>query len=329
VTRQTVIIVALGLFLWSFSAPAQQSPKVPLVGILTDEALPLAAKSLEPFAQGLRDLGWIEGHNITFARRSAAEKYETLPSLAAELVGLQPDVILATGTLAARAAKRATQTIPIVFARSGDPVGWGLVASLARPGGNLTEFSTQFIEIVAKRVELLIIAAPEAKRVGALWVPSDPLAAPFLTEIERAARSLNLELVPAGVSGPNDFEPALRAAAEQRVGALILVPAVLFSEYPRELVDLTVKARLPTIFDTRAQVEMGGLMTYGPSASTFGDVYRRAAAYVDKILKGAKPADLPVQQPTKFELVINLKTAKALGLSLPYTLLGRADEVIE
>ena len=221
------------------------------------------------------------------------------------------------------------KTIGIVFTRSGDPVGWGLVASLARPGGNLTGFSTQFIDIVAKRSELLIIAVPEAKRVGALWVPSDPLAAPFLMEIEGAARSLNLELVPVGVSGPNDFEPALRAVAEQRVGALILVPAVLFSEYPRELVDLTVKVRLPTIFDTRAQVEMGGFMTYRPSASTFGDVYRRAAAYVDKILKGAKPADIPVEQPTKFELVVNLKTAKALGLTLPYTLLGRADEVIE
>ena len=227
---------------------------------------------------------------------------------------------------AARAAKVATRTIPIVFARVGDPVGSGLILSLARPGGNLTGVSIQLPDLTTKRPELLSTAVPNAKRVVALWHPSDPTATPNLKATERAAHSLNLELVAAEVRGPDDFEPAFRAMAHQGARALIMVPAVLFTEHVRQLVGLTAKARLPAMFFQREHVEAGGLMSYGP---VLPDMSRRAAVYVDKILKGVKPADIPVEQPTKFELVINLNTAKTLGLTIPSLLLVRADEVIE
>ncbi len=325
---QTRLIVALavGLFACSLAATAQQPAKVARVGILSDESPMLGANSFEAFAQGLRDLGWVEGQSIAFERRYAAEKNEVLPSLAAELVGLQPDVILAIGTRAARAAKSTTQTIPIVFARISDPIGSGLVAGLARPGGNLTGVSIQTRELAAKRLELLTEAVPDGQRVGALWDPNFPPAGPLLKEIEGAARSLNRELVPMAVRSVDDFEPALRAMVEQHVDALIVVNSTIFSEDIHRLTDLTVRARLPATFASREQVAAGGLMSYGPN---YPDMYRRAAAYVDKILRGAKPADIPVEQPTRFELVINLKTAKSLGLTIPPLLLGRADEVIE
>jgi putative ABC transport system substrate-binding protein len=326
VQARFIVALALGLFVVSLSAGAQQATKVARVAILSDESPLLGARSFEPFVHGLRDLGYVEGQNIAFEHRYAAEKNEILPNLAAELVGLQPDVILAIGTPAARTAKSATQTMPIVFARISDPIGSGLVLSLARPGGNLTGVSVQTRELAAKRLELLITAAPEAKRVGALWDPNFPPAGPLLKEIEGAARSLNLELAPMAVRSPDDFEPALRAMVEQRVDALILVNSTIFGEDIHRLPDLTVEARLPATFANREYVAAGGLMSYGPN---YPDMYRRAAAYVDKILKGAKPADIPVEQPTKFELVINLKTAKALGLTIPLLLLGRADEVIE
>ena len=311
----------------SVGALAQQSAKVPRVGILSDETPLLAAEFFEPaFAQGLRDLGWVEGENIVIERRYAAENYEILPSLTAELVRLDPNVIVAIGTPAARAAKGATQTIPIVFTRTADPVGWGLITSLARPGGNLTGLSIQLTELTGKRLELLITAVPDAKRVGVLWEPNFPPAASQLREVEVAARSLNLEIIPTEVRGPDDFEPAFQAMVEQRAGALIVVPGVLFVENVRQLADLTVRARLPTMFYRREFVEVGGLMSYGTNNT---EMYRRAATYVDKILRGAKPADIPVEQPTRFELIVNLKTAKALGLTIPLTILGRADEVIE
>jgi len=321
-----VVAFAFGLLAWSLSAGAQQPTKIARVGILSDESPSLGATTFEPFAQGLRDLGYIEGQNIAFEPRYASEKNEILPNLAAELVELQPDVILAIGTRAARAAKSATQTIPIVFARISDPIGFGLVPALARPGGNLTGVSVQTRELAAKRLELLTTAVPGAKRVGALWDPNFPPAGPLLKEIEGAARSLNLELAPTAVRSPDDFEPAVRAMVEQGVGALIVVNSTIFSEDIHRLPDLAVEARLPATFPNREAVAAGGLMSYGPN---YPDMYRRAAAHVDKILRGAKPADIPVEQPTKFELVINLKSAKALGLTIPLTLLGRADEVIE
>jgi putative ABC transport system substrate-binding protein len=321
-----IVTLVLGLFAVSLSAGAQQATKVARVAILSDESPLLGARSFEPFVHGLRDLGYVEGQNIAFEPRYAAEKNEILPRLAGELVGLHLDVVLAIGTPAARAAKSATQTIPIVFARISDPIGSGLVAALARPGGNLTGVSIQTRELAAKRLELLMLAVPGAKRVGALWDPNFPPAGPLLKEIEGAARSLSLELALTAVQSPDDFEQAVQAMVEQRVDALIVVNSTIFGEDIHRLADLTVEARLPATFANRDYVAAGGLMSYGPN---YPDMYRRAAVYVDKILKGAKPADIPVEQPTKFELVINLKTAKALGLTIPYTLLALADEVIE
>jgi putative ABC transport system substrate-binding protein len=317
-----VVAIAVGLCTWSLSADAQQPTKVPRVGILSEE-IRSSVEWYEPFAQGRRDLGYVEGRNIAFDRRYAEGKIEVLPSLATELVRNQPDVILAIGTPATRAAMSATQTIPILFTRIADPVGFGLVSSLARPEANLTGVSDLMVETGAKRLELLNKAVPDAKRVGVLWDPNFLPDRPQLREIEGAATVLNLELVPAEVGGPDEFHPALEAIAEQRTDALIVLPGEIFDANSQLIAELTAKARLPTMFQRREPVEAGGLMSYGP------DMYRRSAAYVDKILRGAKPADLPVEQPTKFELVINLKTAKALGLTIPYTLLGRTDEVIE
>jgi putative tryptophan/tyrosine transport system substrate-binding protein len=321
-----IAVLTFGLLAWSLSARAQQPAKVPLIGILSDETPTLAAKSFEPFAQGLRDLGWVEGRNITFERRSAAGENKILPSLAAGLVSLQPEVIVAVGTPAAQAAKNATQTIPVVFARIADPVGSGLVPALGRPAGNLTGVTSQSRELAAKRLELLITAVGGARRIGVLWDPNFLPDRPQLREIEGAAPVLNLEFVPAEVGGPDEFHRALEAIAEQRTDALIVLPGEIFDANSQLIAELTAKARLPTMFQRREPVEAGGLMSYGPD---YHEMYRRSAAYVDKILRGAKPADLPVEQPTKFELVINLKTAKALGLTIPYTLLGRTDEVIE
>jgi len=319
-----IVAFALGLFPWSLSASAQQPPKVPRIGILSDEGPSQASKTFELFAQGLQELGWADGRNVTIDQRYAAGKYEILSSLADELVHLQPDVIFAIGTPAARAAKATTQTIPIVFARAADPVGLGLVSSLARPGGNLTGLSLQNFEIDAKRLEFLVTAVSDAKRVGVLWDPGFRTVG--LKEVEEAARSLNLELVPAEVRRPDDFEQAVRAMLEKGASALYVLGAGIFLDHSQQLLDLTVKVRIPAMFYRREFVEAGGLMSY---AASVHDMYQRAAAYVDKILKGAKPADLPVEQPTKFELIINLKTAKALGLTIPLSILARADEVIE
>jgi len=318
--------LALGLFTWSLSAGAQQATKLARVGILSDESPWLAAETFEPFAHGLQDLGYVEGQNIAFEQRYAAEKNEILPGLAAELVALRPDVILAIGTPATRAAKSASQTIPIVFARISDPIGLGFVAGLARPGGNLTGVSLQLTDIEPKRVELLVTAVPDVRRLGVLWIPWLPSGGPELREIEEVARSLSLEVVPAEVRSPDDLEPAILKLGEQRVGALMVVPGPIFTGHISRMVELTAKARLPAMFWRKEHVEAGGLMSYG---TNYGEMYRRAAAYVDKILRGAKPADIPVEQPTKFELVINLNTAKALGLTIPSLILARTDEVIE
>jgi len=270
-----IAALSLSLFAWPLSSGAQQPTKVPLLGILSDESPSLVAKSFEPFAQRLRDLGWTEGQNIAFERRYAELKYEILPGLAAELVRVQPDLILAIGTGAARAAQSATQTIPIVFARIGDPIGYGLVTSLSRPGGNLTGLSILTRELEGKRLQLLTTAVPDANRVGVLWDPSFPAADPVFREIEAAARSLNVELLLAEVRGSDDFEPAFRAMAERHATALIVAIGIIFTEHRERLLDLTAKARLPSMFSVKEFVEAGGLMSYGPN---FPDMYRRAAA---------------------------------------------------
>jgi putative ABC transport system substrate-binding protein len=328
--RRTLLVGSLGLLAAPLAAEAQEHKpgKVPRVGLLTDESVSLAwaALPVEAFSKGLRDLGWIEGQNVTFERRYAEGKYEVLPGLAAELVRLRVDVIVAFGTPATRAAKNATETIPIVFARVGDPVGSGLVRSLARPGGNLTGVSVLSVELGAKRLELLREALPGVTRVGVLWDPSFSPDAPELRQIEGAARSFGVRLQPVAVQRPEEFEGALLAMKRQRAGAVYVMGGLVFAEHRKRLADLAAKIRLPIMVWRRELVEAGGLLSYGPN---FPDTYRRAAGYVDKVLKGAKPADLPVEQPTQLELVINLKTAKALGLTIPPTVLARADEVIE
>jgi putative tryptophan/tyrosine transport system substrate-binding protein len=262
------------------SAYAQQPAKVPRVGILSDESPSLAARFFEPFAQGLRDLGWVEGQNIIFEWRYGEGQNKILPSLAAGLVGLHPEVIVAVGTPAARAAKSATESIPIVFARIADPIGSGLVVALGRPGGNVTGLTSQSRELAAKRLELLTTAVPSAKRVGVLWDPNFPPDGPQLQEIKGAAAILNLELIPEEVRGPDDFQPALRTMRKQLSDALIVLPGEIFDANAERIADLTAKAGLPTMFQRRELVEAGGLMSYGPD---YPDMYRRAAAYVDKI----------------------------------------------
>jgi ABC-type uncharacterized transport system substrate-binding protein len=326
--RQTWLFLAisLGTAVWSFQAAAQQPPRVARVAILSDESTSLGAKSFEPFALGLRDLGYLEGQNITFERAYANGKDEILPRLASDLVRTQPNVVLAIGTPATRAAKASTLKIPIVFARIADPIGLGLVNSLARPGGNVTGVSLIATDIAAKWLEMLIAAVPDTKRVAILWDPDFPASPPQFREIEEATGRLGLEIVSSPVRDVADFDSAIEAMLREHVTGVVVLPSPVFAEHPERIAEVLAKARLPAIFGRREQVEAGGLISYG---ANYPDMYRRAASYVDKILKGAKASDLPVEQPTKLELVINLKSARALGLTIPFLLLQRADEVIE
>jgi putative ABC transport system substrate-binding protein len=277
----------------------------------------------EGFRQGLRDLGYVEGQSIALEYRYAEGKVERLPVLAAELVRLHVDVILGDGGVGARAAQHATETIPIVFT-SPDPVGQGLVASLASPGGTMTGVTFNDPALMGKRLELLKAAVPGITRVAYLWV-ENLLTARALHEAERAAHALNLQLYPVEVREPFPFDEAFATIAAAHADALLVQPSVEFATRRTQIVDLAAQTRLPAIFEAREFAEAGGLMTYGNSVPA---AFYRAATYVDKILKGAKPADLPVEQAMKFELVINLKTAQALGLTIPPTLLFQADEVI-
>ena len=318
------------LFIPLLAAEAQESRagKTPRVGLLSDESQSLmnAQVAFEALSKGLRDHGWVAGQNFTWERRFSEGKNEVLSQLAVDLVRLRLDVIVTFGTPATRAAKNATEAIPIVFARVGDPVGFGLVRSFARPGGNLTGVSILQVELGAKRLELLREAVPGVTHVGVLWDPSFPPAAPELRQIEAAARSLGVEIQPVAVQRAEEIEGALLAMKRQRAGAVFVVSSVVFGEHRERLADLAAKIRLPLMVYRRELVEAGSLLSYG---ANFPDMYRRAASYVDKVLKGARPADLPVEQPMNLELVINLKTAKALGLTVPRSLLLRADQVIE
>ena len=323
--RSTILltaVIALGLFLAPDPSHAQVVAKTPRIGMLTPAFDP--HPGFEGFRQGLRDLGYVEGQSIALEYRFAEGKAERLPELAAELVRLKMDVILASSVAAARAAQHATETIPIVFGGT-DPVGQGLVASLARPGGNITGVSYNDPALMGKRLELLKAAVPGVTRVAYLWYAA-PNAAPFLQEAERVVRALGIQLHPVEVRDPYPFDQAFATMAAAHTDALTTQPNAEFFTRRTQIVDLAAKMRLPVIFDTREFVEAGGLMAYGNSIPA---IYYRAATYVDKILKGAKPADLPVEQPTKFELVINLKAAQALGLTIPPTILFQANEVIQ
>ena len=306
-------------------AQAEQGGQVSRIGFLFYGAAG-ASPELDAFRQGLRDLGYIEGQNIIIEYRFANGRVGRLPELAAELVRLNLDVIVTPGTPASMAAKKATSTVPIIFAGVADAVGTGLVASLARPGGNITGLTSISAELGGKRLELLKAVVPKTSRVTVLYNPADPSNVLVLKELQESSRALGLTLQPLAVRGPDEFEGAFATMTRERVHALFGAAGVLTTEHRKPLVSLAAKSRIPAMWGERQFVEAGGLMSY---AVNFYDEVRRAATYVNKILKGAKPADLPVEQPTKFELVINLKTAKALGLAIPQPLLLRADEVIQ
>ena len=322
-----IVALVLGIFAAPFAADAQQPGKVFRIGILgtVPPTTPEVSRIWEALLQGLRDLGYVEGQNIVIERRYSEGRNERLPDLAADLVRLKVDVIVAAGTPPPYAAKRATTTIPIVMTNASDPVGSGLVASLARPGGNITGLSLLSPELAGK-LELLKETVPKVSRVAVLWNPANPVHTLILRQAEVAARSLRLQLQILEARGPNEFDSAFSAMTKERAGALLVLADPMFFGHRTRLADLAAKSRLPSVFLLREHADAGGLMAYGPSTR---DNFRRAATYVDKILKGAKPGDLPIEQPTKFELVINLKTAKALGLTIPRFVLGRADEVLQ
>jgi putative ABC transport system substrate-binding protein len=307
------------------AAKAQQPAKAARIGFLGSGTPAEAAPRLESFRQGLRDLGYVEGRDVVIEYRWAEGKFERLPDIAVELVGLKVDVIVATSSPAALAAKNATRTIPIVFVTAGDPVG-SLVAGIARPGGNITGLSLLAPEIVARQLQLLKEAVPKASRVAVLSNAANLYTAVMVKEIESAARSLGVRVQLLGVRGTDAFDRAFSAVTKERPGALLVLFDPLLFAYRTRIVEFANKSRLPGMYPHREYAEAGGLMAYG---SDLRDNFRRAATYVDKILKGARPADLPVEQPTKFELVINLQTAKALGLTIPQSLLLQADEVIK
>ena len=307
-------------------AEAQQAGKVPRIGYLGANPPSANVARIEAFRQGLRELGYVEGENIIIEWRSAEGALDHLPALAAELVRLKVDVIVTGGSPTTRAAKDATATIPIVMAQDGDPVGNGFVASLARPGGNITGLSSLFSELSGKRLELLKEIIPRLSHVAVLGTSTNPANAPQLRETELAAGVVGVKLQYLDVLDPKDIETAFRAASNARADAVLVLVSVVFNSQRKQMADLAVKSRLPAIYGQQEFVEAGGLMTYNVSTA---DLWRRSATYVDKILKGRKPADLPVEQPTKFELIINLTAAKQIGLTIPPSLLARADQVIE
>ena len=322
------VALAVSLTLAPLAADAQESGKVPRIGWLSAN-MTVNPHLREAFVRGLRDLGYVEGRDVVIEYRDAQGKFERLPALAAELVALKVDVIVAGAPLQALAAKRATTTIPIVFIAVGDPVTSGLVTGLARPGGNVTGLSLLFPELVGKRLELLKLVVPGVSRVAFLWQPGaigERTEQDVLKEAEVAGRALGLRLQSFSARGPADLDTAFSDMTRARVGALTLSSSNMFQTEKRRLVDLAARHRLPGVYGFREYVDAGGLMSYGANAH---DLFRRGATYVDKILKGAKPGDLPVEQPTKFDLVINLKAAKALDLTIPPSLLGRADHVVE
>src|SRR5215831_10903617 len=316
------------LFAAPLAAEAQQAGKMPRIGLLSLTSPSDRPPLLDAFRQSLRELGWVEGQNIVIDYRYAEGRVDRLPDLAAELVRLKVDLIVASaGTQVATAAKNATETIPIVMIFVRDPVGAGLIASLARPGANVTGTSgSAGLEWVAKQLELLKETVPKIRRVAILSNPDNAYHRLAIREVNVASRSLGVQLQLLEARSPNEFDAAFAAMAKQGAEALVVVSDAIFSSHRTRLADLAARSRLPAAYGVRESVEAGGLMSYGPSIL---DSYRRAATYVDQILKGTKPAELPVEQPTKYELVINMKTAKALGLTIPQSVLLRADEIIE
>ena len=326
--KRKIAVLALSALLCALCRPvsAQQAAKVPRIGILYAVSPSAAAARFKELREGLGDLGYVEGKNIVIESRYAQEKLDRLPSLAAELVRLKVDIIVTAGGQATRAAKEATSKIPIVMTNDPDPVGSGFVASLARPGGNITGLSTLAPELSGKRLELLREVVPTLSRVAVFGTSTQPGHAQTIKELELAAKAFKVQIQYLNVSDSKDTEPAFRAAAKGRADGLLTLTSAILRSQRAKLADLAVKNRIPAIYNDIQFVDAGGLIFYGVS---FLDLDRRAATYVDKILKGANPADLPVEQPTKFELVINLKAAKQIGLTISPTVLYQADKVIK
>lgn len=325
-----ILVLLMAMVLLAGSAVAQpESGKVQRIGVLLFAAAPAPGQSnllLEAFRGGLGDLGYVEGRNVSLEYRWAGGSGQRAAELAAELVRLNVAVIVSAGTPATQKAKGATATIPIVMTAVGDPVGSGIVASLARPGGNVTGLSLLDADLDGKRIEILKEAVPGLMRIAMLWSPSDPGMTLAFGRVEIASRTLRLALQSLAVRGPDEVPGTLRAAETGRAQALFVTAQPFTIRHQTEILDVATKLRLPAMYTDRRFVDAGGLMAYGPSLA---DVYRRAATYVDRILKGAKPADLPVEQPTKFEFVVNLRAARSLGLTIPPLLLARADQVLE
>jgi putative ABC transport system substrate-binding protein len=322
----TVPSLCAMLFALCVSAEAQQPAKVPRVGVLLALSHSAISDRIQAFREGLRDLGYVEGKTIVVEYRYADGKFERLPDLATELAGLKVDVIVTGGPTATRPAKKATATIPIVMAQDTDPVGNGFVASLARPGGNVTGLSNYHPDLSGKQLELLKEVVPKLARVAVLGNSSEPGNAQALEETKLAGAALKLKLQFLDVRELQDIETAFHAATEGRADALLVLSSPIVTSQRTQVAQLAIKNRLPVMYQVSESVEAGGLMTYGVSTA---DLWRRSATYVDKILKGRKPADLPVEQPKKFEFIINLKAAKQIGLTIPPNVLARADKVIK
>ena len=325
--RRTVILTVGGsLLAASFASRAQQPVRVWRIGFLSRGARPSDGALPAALRQALEELGYVDGTSVSYVGRWADARRDRLPGLAAELVGLKVDLIVAFGGSPAEAAKAASSTIPIVIVNAGDPVGTGLIASLARPGGNVSGISDQATELSAKRLELLKEAIPSATRVAVLWNADDRAMTLRYQEIEKAAGVLGVTIRPLGVREPDDFDVAFAAMTKERPDALLLVTDALTNLNRKRVVDFAAAHRVPAMYEFGYLVREGGLMSYGPDLN---DSYRRAAVYVDRILKGAKPGELAVEQPNRYYLLVNLKTARALGLTIPQSLLLRADEVIQ
>jgi putative tryptophan/tyrosine transport system substrate-binding protein len=325
-TKITVLALSAMVFALCGSVDAQQPTKVARIGYLSNASASANSDRIDAFRHGLRDLGYVEGKNIVIEYRYAEGKSDRLSALAAELVRLKVDIIATTGPASTGSAKQATATIPIVMANDDDPIGSGFVASLARPGGNITGLSTLSPEISGKQLELLREIVPKLSRVAVLGDVTRPGIPQALREINVAADAFGVQLQYLEVRDPKDIEIAFRAVTKERADAVLVLGSAVLNSQRKQVADLAVKSRLPAIYRNLEFVEDGGLMAYGVNLN---DQYRRAATYVDKILKGAKPADLPVEQPKKFELVINLKAAKQIGLTIPPNVLARADKVIK
>jgi len=325
--RRFLLTSVAGALATPLAAEAQPAEKVYRIGILGEKASdPSEARLWQAFRRELEKRGWIEGKNILIESRWHEGNSARLPELAADLVRLRVDLIVTRGSTYVQGARKATSSIPIVFTMHADPVRTGHVASLARPGGNSTGLTILMTDLNVKGLEMLISAVPKAKRIAVLWNPDTPSHAPSLKALEEAARPLQLQLQTVVARTGADLENAFSAMARAHAQAVLVLAFGPYTAERQRMAELAIRYRLPTFFGVRDHVEAGGLMSYGPD---YSDLVRRGAIYVDKILRGAKPADLPVEQPTKFELVINLKTAKALGLTIPPSLLQRADQVIE